>query len=386
MRSFKEYAGREQTYLKHFFLEHYLERVIYNVGSRWKEFTYVDGFSGPWKSDDIDYHDTSFFIASQKLSSAAEGLKDNGKEVTIKCLFIEKTRTAFESLKEYTESIDSLKATAINGRFENSISDIINFIGNSFSFVFIDPTGWTGFSLEKIQPILQLRGEVLINFMYDHINRFIGTTDFSEKSFEDLFGDKKWKARFETLLENYGDRENAILKLYIDRLKETGHYKYIAFTKILNPEKDRSYFYLINCGRNLKGLLEFRAVEQKLFEEQNLVRKSLKHSRQIEESKQSELFGPSETLTKPSLMEKERKDQLAWGKERLADLINIRNTLTHDQILSQVLEFPLIWKKDIDQWIFDWAAKNYISIENSTPREKTLKEKHTIKKIRNIND
>jgi len=243
MRSFKEYKGREQTYLKHFFLEHYLERVIYNVGSRWKEFTYVDGFSGPWKSDDVDYQDTSFFIASQKLSSAAEGLKNIGKEVKIKCLFVEDSRSSFESLRGYVESIEGLEAKAINGSFENSISPIIEFIGTSFSFVFIDPTGWTGFSLAKIQPILSLRGEVLINFMYDHVNRFIGTTDLSEKSFEDLFGDKKWKTRFENLLENIGDRENAILKLYSDRLKEAGNYKYIAFTKILNPEKDRSYFY-----------------------------------------------------------------------------------------------------------------------------------------------
>jgi len=27
------YRGREQTYLKHFFLERYLERVAYKVGS-----------------------------------------------------------------------------------------------------------------------------------------------------------------------------------------------------------------------------------------------------------------------------------------------------------------------------------------------------------------
>ncbi len=46
------YRGREQTYLKHFFLEKYLERVAWNILSFRDEFVYVDGFSGPWKSED----------------------------------------------------------------------------------------------------------------------------------------------------------------------------------------------------------------------------------------------------------------------------------------------------------------------------------------------
>jgi hypothetical protein len=48
----EHYRGREQTYLKHFFLERYLERVAYKVGSFAPEFVYVDGFSGPWKTED----------------------------------------------------------------------------------------------------------------------------------------------------------------------------------------------------------------------------------------------------------------------------------------------------------------------------------------------
>ena len=52
MKPADHYRGREQTYLKHFFLERYLERVAYKVGSFAPEFVYVDGFSGPWKTED----------------------------------------------------------------------------------------------------------------------------------------------------------------------------------------------------------------------------------------------------------------------------------------------------------------------------------------------
>lgn len=63
MKPAEYYRGREQTYLKHFFLERYLERVAYNIGSFYNDFVYVDGFSGPWKSGDEALDDTSFMIA-----------------------------------------------------------------------------------------------------------------------------------------------------------------------------------------------------------------------------------------------------------------------------------------------------------------------------------
>lgn len=55
--------------------------------------------------------------------------------------------------------------------------------------IFIDPTGWTGYPLQKITPLLKLRGEVLINFMSDHINRFIDDPRPNiAQQFDDLFG------------------------------------------------------------------------------------------------------------------------------------------------------------------------------------------------------
>ena len=71
------------------------------------------------------------------------------------------------------KSIDDVTIKLIKGKFEEHIADVRSFVGRSFSLVFIDPTGWTGFPLEKITPLLQLKGEVMINFMSDFITRFI---------------------------------------------------------------------------------------------------------------------------------------------------------------------------------------------------------------------
>ena len=68
------------------------------------------------------------------------------------------------------------RAETQNAALEDSVDQIVEFAQregpNSFPFVFIDPTGWTGFALDVIQPLLKLNpGEVLINFMTGHIRR-----------------------------------------------------------------------------------------------------------------------------------------------------------------------------------------------------------------------
>ena len=55
------YIGREPTQAKHFVLRHYLQELAFKVLRGW-DITYVDGFSGPWKTKTEDFSDTSFMI------------------------------------------------------------------------------------------------------------------------------------------------------------------------------------------------------------------------------------------------------------------------------------------------------------------------------------
>ena len=155
MKDLQDYKGREQTYLKHFFLERYLERVAYVIGWTYPEFVYVDGFSGPWKSSDEAFEDTSFKIAINKLRRVRAGLVNAGKRGRIRCLFIEKDPAAFRALDEATGGESEIEVESLQGEFEQLIPDILKFVGDSFSLVFIDPTGWTGFALRRIAPLLR---------------------------------------------------------------------------------------------------------------------------------------------------------------------------------------------------------------------------------------
>ena len=131
----EQYKGREQTYIKHVFLDKYLKRVVYNILSWRKKFVYVDGFSGPWRSVHEQNEDTSIFIALSTFDYIRAGFSDQGQTVQFRAVFVEDDKKAYEELNLLLESFSQFELNAINGKFEDHIHDIIQFIGNDFSLI-----------------------------------------------------------------------------------------------------------------------------------------------------------------------------------------------------------------------------------------------------------
>jgi hypothetical protein len=53
------------------------------------DITYVDGFSGPWKTKTEDFSDTSFMIAINVLKDAQHQIwKQTGERRKIRCFFL----------------------------------------------------------------------------------------------------------------------------------------------------------------------------------------------------------------------------------------------------------------------------------------------------------
>ena len=236
------YRGKEQTYAKHFFLEQYLETVAFHIGYNQREFVYVDCFSGPWRNDDEDLADTSIRISLDKLNYVLEALAAQGRHPTISAVFIEQDQASFVALQQAVERHHRrVRATTLPGEFENNIQQILLAINGKFAFVFIDPTGWN-VQIDRIAPLLQHEpGEVVINLMYDFINRFLNSTDAAtEASLDRFFGCKDWRH-----LRERPDREAAIVEFYIERVRASGNYLYVTSTKILKPLQHRAYFHLI---------------------------------------------------------------------------------------------------------------------------------------------
>jgi three-Cys-motif partner protein len=185
------YKGKEQTYLKHYFLERYLETVAFHIGYTHKDFVYVDCFSGPWLAADEELADTSIRIALDKLNYVRNGLAAQQRYANIRAVFVEKDSAAFRTLQTTLDHHrGAIKTTALPGTFEDNITAILQEVGTAFAFFFIDPKGWSGFAMDNIAPILRHQpGEVMVNFMYDFINRFINYPDpANEQSLGRFFG------------------------------------------------------------------------------------------------------------------------------------------------------------------------------------------------------
>jgi three-Cys-motif partner protein len=371
MQNIKFYKGREQTYLKHYVLENYLEKLFYIIGYSWDRLDticYIDCFAGPWMANSENYDDTSISISLNVLKKVKEGLNEHGKDKHFKAIFIEKDIKKFNELENLLEKEKIIETKAIHGKFENNVDKIVKEIEDSFSFFFIDPTGWKGYSFHKIRDIIQRQNsELIINFMYDYIKRFIGKEE-QEDNFTNLFGSEEWK----TIDLNNHDKERKIVDLYKKTLKEKGDWKFVTNTPILYPCRDSTYFHLIYATRHISGLLEYKKIDKYLLNEQTKARKKAKRNKNGFE--QLKIFQKDID----PYIENSIESNFPIMKERYKKIVKDLNTIKYEHILGNLLQIPLIHKKDIDNYTMELKKRKKIKIENWKKRQQIPKRENYI--------
>ncbi|MDM8005772.1 MAG: three-Cys-motif partner protein TcmP [Phycisphaerae bacterium] len=370
------YVNREQTLVKHVILKGYLERFAHIIGSAWDTITYVDGFSGPWNSRSDTLEDSSFSIALAELRKARDTLAQRGKKVHIRCLFLEKAKEAYQRLRAFAEGVRDAEVVTLNADFEESISQIVAFVQSggvrSFPFVFVDPTGWTGFAMDRIGPLLRLRpGEVLINFMTGHILRFIESPQGqTQESFEALFATDAYRNRIAGLKGQ--DREDTVVRAYMDAVQCEGDFRHVCPAIVLRSEKDRTHFHLIYATRSLRGVEVFKAAEKTAMKVMEQARAKAQQRSRVQKSGQQELFR-SEDMHDPSYYEGLRNRYLTQACHLIEDVFRQSPRALYDTLWSQVMALPLVWESDLKKWIGDWQKSGAVEIEGLEPPEKTPK-------------
>ncbi|MEI8014627.1 MAG: three-Cys-motif partner protein TcmP [Nitrospira sp.] len=355
------YARREQTLVKHIILKYYLERFAIIVGSHWDTLTYVDCFSGPWKVKSEKFEDSSFAIALEQLRRARDIHKKlTGKTLKLRCFFLEKTPSAYAKLKQFAGQQDDVVIETKNKKLEDAIQDILNFVQGggptSFPFIFIDPTGWSGFALETITPLLRLNpGEVLITFMTEHIRRFIEWPQKqNQESFIKLFGSSQFKDILKGLEEK--DREDAIVTAYSKCVRNVGAYGYTSSAIVLHPKKNRTHFHLIYATRDPKGIQVFKDAEKKAMPVMEKTRDEAQKREREERTGQTELGLFSGTVTQdPSeYFRSLRERYVSRARAAVLALLRTKKQLTYDEAWASAMTFPLTWESDLKDWIHEW--------------------------------
>lgn len=377
MNEYDLYAGREQTLVKHTILRSYIDRFAHIVGSFRNAITYVDCFSGPWNVQSSELRDSSFHIALEELRKAKAHLGEAfGREFALRCFFLERDPAAYRQLDQFARSVTDAEIATKNAALEDAVDDILAFVGSrqndAFPFIFIDPTGWTGFAMRTIAPLLQLRpGEVLINFMTGHILRFAEHSDPAiRSSFDDLFGSSDFRRRIADLAGQ--DREDELVRSYCDAVRAAGSYDYVCPAIVLHPENNRTHFHLIYATRKGKGVEVFKQVEKKAMEVMEKARAEAQQRSRVRSSGDGEIF-PAGRLRDSRHYNGLRVRHLDAARLGVEQALQTRRVVLYDEAWIMALSHPLVWESDVKTWIAEWVRAGTLEITGMKPRERVPK-------------
>ena len=332
------YWGREQTRVKHEMLQRYLAPAARIIGTFADSFVYVDCCSGPWNTATEDLSDTSFSIAVEELRKARDYFAAKNRNVDFRCLFIEKEAEPFAKLQEFCNSVNGLSVTALQADFTDNLDDIFRFIGarrKTFTFFFIDPTGWSPLALGKIGRLLKHKpSEVLINFMTSHIKRFIESSDLGT-----AFGPEYMQ---KVMGLNGQVRDDLAAYSFADEIRR--FYPFTCTSVVINPLRDQTHFHLIYGTHNLRGVEKFKEAEKGCFGVMEAVRIDARH-RQEALGGQQELFDA--TPQHDRYVQELRSHYLQQAGNALCEARSQHGTISDEEAFKIASQYPLVWKNDL---------------------------------------
>jgi three-Cys-motif partner protein len=228
-------GGREQAFVKHYLLKHYLASWGFKTGSKWDPLVFVDGFAGPWGSKDQEFLDASFGIAFKALTEAVDGLLKLRKiRVHGACIFVEKDKVAFAKLDHFARkhSNDIVRAVALEGLFNENIKAIDEYVAtvgvNPFKFVFLDQKGWAATPMDQLKPFVQMRScELLFTLMTSHLTRFVDMKELTP-AYDALYGRPGVLDKIRSQPKGTGQREEVAVQEYCKSLRDVCRFRYVS--------------------------------------------------------------------------------------------------------------------------------------------------------------
>jgi len=298
MVALSDYVGREQSYVKHVFLEGYLERLVHKTSSKYPHIVYVDGFAGPWQSANERFEDTSFGIALNALRHAKSSWRERHRDVKMSAFLVERDAKAYNQLAQVSARYPDVLIKTYSADFLQVLQDILNHIPrDAFAFFLIDPKGWR-IPLKALSPLIARRNsEVIFNFMFDFINRAASIDDpVVIGGLDELIPYGDWRAKLKEAERvangklDSSERKAILVGAFTESLGRLGNYQYVAETTILRPLRDRPLYCLCYATRNKHGIEVFRDCQVRALVEQAKTRATTKVKHTVAATGQGEMF------------------------------------------------------------------------------------------------
>lgn len=266
----------EQTKVKHGLLRSYIDPWMSILLSQQKlirakeELVYFDGFSGPglyWETDqkNLTCHGSPIIVGE-----IANKYLDNNPNRKISIICTDNDIRCVEVLNKKLNEINKHKQNwvAHHAEFEHALNSLLdNMEGQKLNippiFFFIDPFGWSGFSIKTLSRILKYkRIELFINFMIYDVIRFCEESQ-SEKKMEELFGCLDFKKIVECSTPE--QKQSFLINLYCNQLKVVGGAKFVMPFRVNTPgQGTRPRYYLVHASNSSKALKVMKDAMAKL--------------------------------------------------------------------------------------------------------------------------
>lgn len=271
--------------LKHIILRRYVKEFAYHLGSVQPTVYYVDGFAGPG-----EYKNSAGQIEKGSpllIAELAREIERTHGKFRMKCLNVEADQRNYHDLGSATGPYrPEIVEGNYHGNFISVLPEILNRIGSSPAFFFVDPFGTRGIPFNALLPVFNRpnRTEALITFHTDGIAKKAGyfgsvddpnprTANLARKMTEPLASalNIQWENLRtwweDTVQEGRGGTaafEDRVLHHYLDSLR--GRATRFQFTKAFpvfyyRPDEPPSTttpicFYLVFATQHKKGLYE----------------------------------------------------------------------------------------------------------------------------------
>lgn len=364
MVELSDYVGREQSYVKHVFLEGYLDRLVHKTASTYSHIVYVDGFAGPWQSFNEYFEDTSFGIALNALRRAKASWKERNRVVKMSAFLVERDEQAYRQLTQIPARFPDIAIKTYVDDFLTMLPQILKDTpGNAFAFFLIDPKGWR-IPLGALSSMLaRPNSEVIFNFMFDFINRAASIDDPAIiRGLNELIPYGDWRAKLDEAEQrakrklNPTERKAILVGAFTRSLAQLGNYPYVAETTVLRPISDRPLYCLCYATRNKHGIKVFRESQIKALSEQAKTRAATKMKLSTASTGQGEFF---ESLYEmgPNELSSFLKVECNEAVKTLLELVpKAPNLVRYDAVWPQVLLKHVVKLSDVNKIVANLRA------------------------------
>ncbi|MFZ2030350.1 MAG: three-Cys-motif partner protein TcmP [Vitreimonas sp.] len=254
------------TAAKHEILRRYLQAwaPILSQG-RFPHIVFLDGFAGPGRYSKGE--EGSPIIAIKAVIEQPRAIR-----AKVDFHFIELDRKRADHLDSEVKVLTlptNVTATLHAGRaFQDAFPEVWNAYAprqgkpRPPTFVFIDPFGFK-IPFRYVREVLQAQScEVLINFMFEEINRFL-SQEHQPENFDELFGCPDWREGMKLKLPS--DRVKFLHDLYKRQLTEAAGAKFVRSFAMRNKNDSMDYFLFFATNSEL-GLQKMKEAMWKVDE------------------------------------------------------------------------------------------------------------------------